>query len=248
MHWFNYSQFLMIAYSPYFQCNSFVAEQISIDIIFINLIALNYHRVCCLRYQWKSQNLLRYCWIQFIFGTFRACRIIYIIQIVKYLNSTIMLQNWNDEFIQFITCIWLQNPIAPNLYQTLEICGHVFTMQLLLAKLNIWQLRENKWGKQVCILVTSFSWQHAPVWGWLFSVQPLDLPFWAKCPARILQLPNQHPIVPPESIMHPPNPFCTYTALTFPIVGLPGARDFHPDTPVICWIQTCLLSQSKTFL
>ena len=100
-----------------------------------------------------------------------------------------------------------------DLYQTSAFCGHVFTMKLLLKKLTLGQMTENKCGYQMHIFVTSFSAQHAPAWRCFCMVQPLRQPFRPKCTNRILQMHQQNPVVPPESGVHPQNPVCTYSVL-----------------------------------
>ena len=98
-----------------------------------------------------------------------------------------------------------------DLYQTSAFCGHVFTMKLLLKKLTLGHMTENKCGYQMHIFVTSFSAQHAPAWRCFCMVQPLRQPFRPKCTNRILQMHQQNPVVPPESGVHPQNPVCTYS-------------------------------------
>ena len=49
-----------------------------------------------------------------------------------------------------------------DLYQTSAFCGHVFTMKLLLKKITLGHMTENKCGYQMHIFVTSFSKPHAP--------------------------------------------------------------------------------------
>ena len=98
-----------------------------------------------------------------------------------------------------------------DLYQTSAFCGHVFTMKLLLKKLTLGHMTENKCGYQMHIFVTSFSAQHAPAWRCFCMVQPLCQPFRPKCTNRILQMHQQNPVVPPESGVHPQNPVCTYS-------------------------------------
>ena len=44
-----------------------------------------------------------------------------------------------------------------DLYQTSAFCGHVFTMKLLLNKITLGHMTENKCGYQMHIFVTSFS-------------------------------------------------------------------------------------------
>ena len=97
-----------------------------------------------------------------------------------------------------------------DLYQTSAFCGHVFTMKLLLKKITLGHMAENKCGYQMDIFITSFSMQHAPVWRCFCMVQPLRQPFRPKCTNRILQMHQQNPVVPPESGVHPQNPVCTY--------------------------------------
>ena len=98
-----------------------------------------------------------------------------------------------------------------DLYQTSAFCGHVFTMKLLLKKLTLGHMTENKCGYQMHIFVTSFSAQHAPAWRCFCMVQPLRQPFRPKCTNRILQMHQQNPVVPPESGVHPQNPVSTYS-------------------------------------
>ena len=100
-----------------------------------------------------------------------------------------------------------------DLYQTSAFCGHVFTMKLLLKKLTLGHMTENKCGYQMHIFVTSFSAQHAPAWRCFCMVQPLRQPFRPKCTNRILQMHQQNPVVPPESGVHPQNPVCTYSVI-----------------------------------
>ena len=98
-----------------------------------------------------------------------------------------------------------------DLYQTSAFCGHVFTMKLLLKKITLGHMTENKCGYQMHIFVTSFSKPHAPVWRCFCMVQPLRQPFRPKCTNRILQMHHQNPVVPSESGVHPQNPVCTYS-------------------------------------
>ena len=100
-----------------------------------------------------------------------------------------------------------------DLYQISAFCGHVFTMKLLLKKLTLGHMTENKCGYQMHIFVTSFSAQHAPAWRCFCMVQPLRQPFRPKCTNRILQMHQQNPVVPPESGVHPQNPVCTYSVI-----------------------------------
>ena len=100
-----------------------------------------------------------------------------------------------------------------DLYQTSAFCGHVFTMKLLLKKLTLGHMTENKCGYQMHVFVTSFSAQHAPAWRCFCMVQPLRQPFRPKCTNRILQMHHQNPVVPPESGVHPQNPVCTYSVI-----------------------------------
>ena len=101
-----------------------------------------------------------------------------------------------------------------DLYQTSAFCGHVFTMKLLLKKITLGHMTENKCGYQMHIFVTSFSKPHAPVWRCFCMVQPLRQPFRPKCTNRILQMHHQNPVVPSESGVHPQNPVCTYSVST----------------------------------
>ena len=110
-----------------------------------------------------------------------------------------------------------------DLYQTSAFCGHVFTMKLLLKKLTLGHMTENKCGYQMHIFVTSFSAQHAPAWRCFCMVQPLRQPFRPKCTNRILQMHQQNPVVPPESGVHPQNPVCTYSVC----IGNVNRRDSH---------------------
>ena len=98
-----------------------------------------------------------------------------------------------------------------DLYQTSAFCGHVFSMNLLLKKVTLGDMTENKCGYQMHIFVTSFSAHHAPVWRCFCMVQPLRQPFRPKCTNKILQMHHQNPVVPPESGIHPQNPVCTYS-------------------------------------
>ena len=98
-----------------------------------------------------------------------------------------------------------------DLYQTSAFCGHVFTMKLLLKKITLGHMTENKCGYQMHIFVTSFSKPYAPVWRCFCMVQPLRQPFRPKCTNRILQMHHQNPVVPSESGVHPQNPVCTYS-------------------------------------
>ena len=100
-----------------------------------------------------------------------------------------------------------------DLYQTSAFCGHVFTMKLLLKKITLGHMTENKCGYQMHIFVTSFSAQHGPAWRCFCMVQPLCQPFRPKCTNRILQMHQQNPVVPPESGVHPQNPVCTYSVI-----------------------------------
>ena len=98
-----------------------------------------------------------------------------------------------------------------DLYQTSAFCGHVFTMKLLLKKITLGHMTENKCGYQMHIFVTPLSTQYAPVWRCFCMVQPLRRPFRSKRTNRILQMHHQNPVVPPESGVYPQNPVCTYS-------------------------------------
>ena len=76
-------------------------------------------------------------------------------------------------------------------YQTSAFCRHVFTMKLLLKKIILGHMTENKSGYQMHISVTSFSTQHAPVWRCFYMVQSLRQPFRPKCTNRILPMHHQ---------------------------------------------------------
>ena len=120
-----------------------------------------------------------------------------------------------------------------DLYQTSAFCGHVFTMKLLLKKITLGHMAENKCGYQMHIFITSFSTQHAPVWRCFCMVQPLLQPFRPKCTNRILQMHQQNPVVPPESGVHPQNPVCTYSVH----LGFPWSSS-HRHTAIHSSVQT----------
>ena len=109
-------------------------------------------------------------------------------------------------------------------YQTSAFCGHVFTVKLLLKKITLGHMTENKCGylQLMHIFVTSFSKQHAPVWRCFCMVQPLRQPFRPKCTNRILQMHHQNPVVPSESGVHPQNPVCTYSVCLQPARPTPS--------------------------
>ena len=120
-----------------------------------------------------------------------------------------------------------------DLYQTSAFCGHVFTMKLLLKKITLGHMTENKCGYQMHIFVTSFSKPHAPVWRCFCMVQPLRQPFRPKCTNRILQMHHQNPVVPSESGVHPQNPVCTYSVEGNPVCmtsyeGIPQITLWQP--------------------
>ena len=136
-----------------------------------------------------------------------------------------------------------------DLYQTSAFCGHVFTMKLLLKKLTLGHMTENKCGYQMHIFVTSFTAQHAPAWRCFCMVQPLRQPFRPKCTNRILQMHQQNPVVPPESGVHPQNPVCTYSVRVHTVATDAEAPDHqYPHCrPNVCYIWA-VSQKSITFI
>ena len=131
-----------------------------------------------------------------------------------------------------------------DLYQTLAFCGHVFTMKLLLKKITLGHMTENKCGYQMHIFVTSFSKPHAPVWRCFCMVQPLRQPFRPKCTNIILQMHHQNPVVPSESGVHPQNPVCTYSVEMFTKVATAMLVQCMKGSDVIGFIVTCRVSSA----